>query len=94
MMLALEFSTSQGLCPGQDVARARAHMEAMGLPVSLSDIPGEIGSPEHLTDLMMQDKKVEQGRITFILNRSIGEAFVAKDVNLADVRAFLAHKMG
>ena len=94
MMLALEFSVTQGLCPGQDASRARAHMEAMGLPVSLADIPGEIGSPDSLAELMKQDKKVEQGRVTFILNRAIGEAFVAKDVNLADVRAFLAQKMG
>ena len=29
---------------------------------------------------MRQDKKVERGRLTFILARGIGESFVAKDV--------------
>jgi 3-dehydroquinate synthase len=39
---------------------------------------------------MAQDKKVRDGRITFILARDIGEAFVARDVDLAPVRALLA----
>ena len=45
-------------------------------------------------DLMAQDKKVKRGRLTFILVRGIGEAFVAPDVDAAQVRAFLADKLG
>jgi 3-dehydroquinate synthetase len=44
-------------------------------------------------DLMAQDKKVRRGRLTFILARRIGEAFVAPDIDAAAVRAFLAHKL-
>ena len=40
--------------------------------------------------LIAQDKKVSRGALTFILARGIGEAFVAKDVDPAQVRAFLA----
>ena len=36
---------------------------------------------------MGQDKKVRDGRIAFILARDIGEAFVARDVDLAAGRA-------
>ena len=43
--------------------------------------------------LMAQDKKVRQGRLTFILARGIGEAFVTRDVEEADVRAFLAREI-
>jgi 3-dehydroquinate synthase len=38
---------------------------------------------------MGQDKKAEGGRLTFILARGIGEAFVAKGVPAEDVRRFL-----
>jgi hypothetical protein len=36
---------------------------------------------------------VRRGRLTFILARAIGEAFVAPDVEAAQVRAFLADKL-
>ena len=40
--------------------------------------------------LMAQDKKVRRGKLTFILARGIGEAFIASDVPEAGVREFLA----
>ena len=33
---------------------------------------------------MAQDKKVRDGRLAFVLARDIGEAFVARDVDLRD----------
>jgi 3-dehydroquinate synthase len=42
---------------------------------------------------MAQDKKVRDGRIAFILARDIGAAFVARDVDLAPVRALLAEAL-
>ena len=38
---------------------------------------------------MRQDKKVERGRLTFILAKGIGESFIARDVEEAGVLAFL-----
>ena len=38
---------------------------------------------------MRQDKKVERGRLTFILARGIGESFIAKNVAEADALRFL-----
>jgi 3-dehydroquinate synthase len=38
---------------------------------------------------MAQDKKAESGRLTFILARRAGEAFVARDVDADRMRAFL-----
>ena len=34
-------------------------------------------------ELMAQDKKVKRGKLTFILARGIGQAFVASDVDPA-----------
>jgi 3-dehydroquinate synthase len=38
---------------------------------------------------MGQDKKAEAGRLTFVLAKGLGQAFVAKGVDAAAVRAFL-----
>ena len=37
--------------------------------------------------MMAQDKKVRDGKLTFILARGIGEAFIARDVPRRQVRA-------
>jgi 3-dehydroquinate synthetase len=42
---------------------------------------------------MRQDKKVERGKLTFILVRGIGESFVARDVGEESVSAFLAREL-
>jgi 3-dehydroquinate synthase len=38
---------------------------------------------------MGSDKKVEDGSITFILARGIGQAFVARNIATSEVRAVL-----
>ena len=40
-----------------------------------------------------QDKKVKRGKLTFILTRGIGKAFIADDVPPEKVQAFLAKQM-
>jgi 3-dehydroquinate synthase len=93
MALAFAFSARLGLMPEAEAERAAAHLAAVGLPVHLSDIPGGPPGLDRLMDLMAQDKKVRRGRLTFILARGIGGAYVAPDVDPAEVRAFLAEKL-
>jgi 3-dehydroquinate synthetase len=38
---------------------------------------------------MRKDKKVKDGRVTLILARDIGDAFVTRDVAPAELEAFL-----
>jgi 3-dehydroquinate synthase len=38
---------------------------------------------------MGQDKKVREGKITFILTRGIGDAFITSDIDMSDVEALL-----
>ena len=52
----------------------------MGMKVDLADIPGDLPDAAELVRLMGQDKKVVDGKLRFILARSIGDAFVADDV--------------
>ena len=87
--IAFRFSAAQGLCPGQDAERAEAAIAAVGLPTRLGQVgPGGFDAAA-LVRHMGQDKKAEGGKLTFILARALGEAFVAKDVNGAAVRDFL-----
>jgi 3-dehydroquinate synthase len=89
MAQAFRFSESEGLCPRGTAERVAAHLSAVGLPTGLRDIPGGRADAETLLGHMGQDKKVRDGKLTFILVRGIGEAFVARDVDPAKVRAFL-----
>jgi len=92
MALAFEFSARKGLLAAAEAARASAHLAAVGLPTHLKDIPGGAPGVDALMDLIAQDKKVRRGKLTFILVRGIGRAFVKNDVDAAEVRAFLAEK--
>ncbi|MEZ5785940.1 MAG: 3-dehydroquinate synthase [Xanthobacteraceae bacterium] len=93
MALAFAFSARLGLAPPADAERAVRHLAKVGLPTRLSDIPGGSPDADRLMDLMAQDKKVRRGRLTFILARGIGKAFIAPDVDADDVRAFLIEKL-
>jgi 3-dehydroquinate synthase len=89
MALAFRFSAAQGLITGQDAQRATRGIAASGLPTTLAVVPGHPFDAARLVAHMGQDKKAEGGRLTFILARALGEAFVAKDVDAAAVHAFL-----
>jgi 3-dehydroquinate synthase len=94
MAQAFRFSESEGLCPKGTAARVAAHLSAVGLPTQLKDIPGGTADADTLVRLMGQDKKVRDGKLTFILVRDIGQAFVARDVDPGKVRAFLEQEIG
>jgi shikimate kinase/3-dehydroquinate synthase len=93
MAQAFRFSESEGLCPPGTATRVAVHLSAVGLPTRLADIPGEKADADTLLRLMGQDKKVRDGKLTFILVRDIGQAFVARDVDPAKVRAFLEREI-
>lgn len=93
MVLAHEFSNRLGLISDLDVERATHHLRQVGLPTCLSDIPGQLPPVDTLMDSIAQDKKVSRGELTFILTRGIGQAFVERGVDPADVCAFLDEKL-
>ena len=92
MALAFRFSAALGYAPGQDAERAARAIVAAGLPSRLADLSGHPFNTDRLITHMAQDKKAEGGRLTFILARAIGEAFVAKDVAAGAVRDFLINE--
>ncbi|SIS75011.1 3-dehydroquinate synthase [Phaeovulum vinaykumarii] len=91
--LAFELSARMGLCAQEAPSRVRAHLRAMGMRVDLRDIPGDLPGPEGLMDLMAQDKKVQDGRLRFILARGIGASFVTDAVDPQLVKSLLAEAL-
>jgi len=74
-LLAAETSLGLGWIGEVDVARIEALFHRAGLPVRAPAY-----GVERYLDLMAQDKKVEAGRIRFILLRALGEAVVSAAV--------------
>lgn len=84
MALAFDLSARLGLCPAADAERVRRHLASVGLPVRLRAIGGgnrRDWQAARLIDHMRGDKKAEAGKLTFVLARGIGKAFVSRDVD-------------
>lgn len=92
--LAFELSRELGLVDETSVRRVVQHLLDAGLPTRIADVPGAPGpDAAALTAIMRQDKKVQDGKLTFILARGIGAAFVCRDVSAATVQDYLARRI-
>ena len=92
--LAFEFSERLGFATAAQVERVRRHLTAVGLPNEIGQVPGPLPDADSLMELIAQDKKIKRGELTFILARGVGASFVAPRIKPAEVRAFLAEKIG
>lgn len=92
MVQAFRLSARLGLCPQADATRVAAHLSGLGFIIE----PAELGlacTAARLVEHMKQDKKMSAGRLAFILAHGIGQSFVSRDVELAEVEAFLADQL-
>lgn len=89
MALAYRFSARMNLSSVEAAERVEAHLQAVGLPTKLSQVPGGLPDATSLMASIAQDKKVSRGALTFILTRGIGQSFIAKDVPHSAVLEFL-----
>ncbi|MFT4089366.1 MAG: 3-dehydroquinate synthase [Asticcacaulis sp.] len=89
MAMAFRYSAREGLCPQADADRAIAAIAHSGLPTQMNQIRNAAFGADVLVKHMGHDKKAEGGKLVFVLVRSIGDAFVAKDVSPASIRDFL-----
>jgi len=93
MCLAFRLSEELGLAPEGTADRVERHLAGVGLLTRIRDVPGEAADPDRLIELMAQDKKVRHGRMTFIMARGIGQAFVTQDIVPERVRDFLVDEV-
>ncbi|HYB09904.1 MAG TPA: 3-dehydroquinate synthase [Alphaproteobacteria bacterium] len=89
MVMAFDLSVRLGHCAPEDATRVRRHLTAVGLPTELTRGDGRRWDAGALLDHMARDKKVRDGKVTFVLARGIGRAFVAHDVAREAVRELL-----
>lgn len=73
MLMAAVLSQQMGWLNAQEVARIRALIVKAGLP----DVAPNLGHEQYL-DLMGLDKKVEGGKLRFVLLKAIGNAVISE----------------
>ncbi len=86
MVLAADLSRRLGWLTAEDVERVRSLLRRARLPDTAPDL-----GVERYRALMGLDKKVEGGRVRFVLLRRVGEAVVTADVPEAALVATLSH---
>lgn len=89
MVQAFRFSEHLNHCKAGTADRVARHLKAAGLPTHMNEIEGPLPPVSDLVNIMKQDKKAQSGKLTFILARAIGDAFIARSVPESAVADFL-----
>lgn len=93
LILALKYSARIGSAPPGVAQRVAGHLRAVGLPSRVSQLAGGPYDAGRLTERMGSDKKNSGGKITLILSRGMGEAYVQPDADRDDLSAFLQEEL-
>lgn len=88
MALAFRYSVRLGLCSASGAERVSALLRRAGLPTTLRQA-NVTANGTQLVEYMLHDKKMIGGTLPFLLACGIGQTFLSKDVELADVAKFL-----
>lgn len=93
MVLAFATSVKMGICSKADCERATAHLKAVGLATSPLEIQ-ESWNIDALMEHFTRDKKAINGKLTFVLAKGIGKAFIDHDVDAGLIREILTEQLG
>jgi len=88
--MAFDLSAELGLCATADAARVAGHLSEVGLPTRPPALAAGPWDPARLMATIGHDKKVRDGRPTYVLVRGIGHAFTTQDVAPEAVETLLA----
>ena len=89
IIMAFELSILLNLCKKDDLIIVKKHFTSLGLPTSLNFLKNEI-DVNMILKPMLQDKKNINGKVIFILAKSIGSAFVADFVSIEDAKQIIS----
>ena len=92
MVLAARYSARRGELSLADAELVADTVARAGLPSELAALDLSCDG-RTLADHMLHDKKMDAGTLPFILLRAIGEAWLARDVDMADIAAYLDEQM-
>jgi len=84
MVTAARIANKLGLLDKSEVNRLQKLIEQVGLPTKMPDL-----GIEEMTRAMQHDKKVREGKVRFVLLKSIGNALVSDDVSPALIKEVL-----
>lgn len=79
MILAFAASVKLGICPQNDLIRAKAHLQDVVLVTSPLTIRKD-WDIDKLMEHFIRDKKAVDGKLTFVLTHGIGKAFIENNV--------------
>ncbi|MCX7864563.1 MAG: 3-dehydroquinate synthase [Novosphingobium sp.] len=92
MVLAARYSARLGRMPKTSAEHVAQHFARIGMRSELSQL-GLSCDAERLIEHMLHDKKMDAGTLLFVLLRGIGEAYIDREVSLADVTRFLEEQL-
>ena len=81
MVMALELSVRLAMISEAECDLLKAHFDDVGLPTDIKGLAGGNWTADVLLEHMGRDKKTQDGKLTFILARGIGNSIVANDVD-------------
>ncbi len=77
MMVVSRLSVYKALMPEEDLKRLDALLEKLGLP---RHVPSNIAT-EEILNLTRHDKKVQGGRVHFVLSKGIGKTLITDEIS-------------
>jgi len=93
MVMACRLSEQLQLCPRATAERVATHLQTVGLPTGLNDVPGDLPDAASLLDIMRQDKKAVAGEMALILINKIGDAFSTRYIDEGKLKIFLTEQL-
>jgi 3-dehydroquinate synthase len=84
MMCAARLAEQLGRIDAAFVERQRLLLESFHLPLDVPEL-----EHDELIELMYRDKKVERGKLRFVLPTRLGHVELVRDVEIADIRTAL-----
>ncbi|MDA7569536.1 3-dehydroquinate synthase [Emcibacteraceae bacterium] len=85
MIMAFDLSEKMGLCGQEECDQIRNHFNKIGAQKA-STFNFDV---DKLLHHMKGDKKMSDGKLTFVIARGIGKSFLSNDVEMEDVKAVL-----
>ena len=87
--MAFNFSCKLGFCVKKDADQVINLFNISGLPTSLLHVPNLNINTREMMGKFKYDKKTKKNKLTFILNKKIGESFIKNDIDLLALENFI-----
>ena len=93
MCMAFRFSNKLGFCKEDEVAKIETLISKYNLPTTIKLIANSKFNSKQIIEKLYKDKKVKNGRITFILPKGIGQCFIKDNIDKKVILEFLTEEI-